>query len=88
MTDADDAILSDLKEWLKQLVADKPHRERSGERPSFEIDLVKRAIEEIERLRAALAPAPQRFQQQVFSGPAANPEAANQRHDDHAKNRR
>jgi len=46
MTDADDAVLSDLKEWLKQLVADKPHRERSGERPSFEIDLVKRAIEE------------------------------------------
>ena len=43
-------ILKDLKSWLAQLVEDAPHRK--GEWPEFEIDLVKRAIEEIERLRA------------------------------------
>jgi hypothetical protein len=43
-------ILTDLKDWLKQLVADRPHR--PGEQPGVEIDLVNRAIAEIERLRA------------------------------------
>ena len=47
-----DDILDDLKRWLTQLVADKPHRERAGELPDEEINLVNRAIEEIERLRA------------------------------------
>jgi hypothetical protein len=48
----DGDILADLKEWLKQLVADKPHRERQGEQQSVEIALVNGAIAEIERLRA------------------------------------
>jgi hypothetical protein len=43
-------ILTDLKSWLAQLVADKEHR--AGEMPEIEIGYVKRAIEEIERLRA------------------------------------
>jgi hypothetical protein len=43
-------ILADLKSWLAQLVADKEHR--AGEMPEIEIGYVKRAIEEIERLRA------------------------------------
>jgi hypothetical protein len=47
-------ILAELKDWLGQLIADKPHREH-GELPTVEIDLVKRAIAEIERLRAAKA---------------------------------
>jgi hypothetical protein len=46
-------ILADLKIWLEQLVADKPHRH--GELPEIEIDYVRRAIEEIQRLRAAVA---------------------------------
>jgi hypothetical protein len=45
-------ILADLKQWLAQLVADKPYRQSAGEVPGMEIDNVKRAIEEIERLRA------------------------------------
>jgi len=32
-------------------VEDAPHRERAGEAPKVEINLVRRAIEEIERLR-------------------------------------
>jgi hypothetical protein len=50
VTDAD--ILTDLRDRLKQLVADRPHREQQGERPGVEIGLVNRAIVEIERLRA------------------------------------
>ncbi len=46
-----DDILEDLKSWLGQLKKDAPHR--SGELPEIEIDLVNRAIKEIERLRAA-----------------------------------
>jgi hypothetical protein len=41
-----------LRNWLVQLVADAPHRVKMGEAPQVEIDLVRRAIEEIERLRA------------------------------------
>jgi hypothetical protein len=48
-------ILEDLKSWLTQLVQDAPHRTRRGELPEIEITYVRRAIEEIERLRAALA---------------------------------
>lgn len=48
-------ILDDLKSWLAQLVADKPHRERAGELPEIEIGYVRRAIEEIERLRKQVA---------------------------------
>jgi hypothetical protein len=44
-------IPSGLKSWLAQLVADKPHRH--GELTEIEIGYVSRAIEEIERLRAA-----------------------------------
>jgi hypothetical protein len=47
----DSDILAELKDWLKQLCADKPHRH--GEQPGVEISLVSRAIAEIERLRAA-----------------------------------
>jgi hypothetical protein len=42
-------ILDDLKRWHAQLVKDAPHRK--GEAPGVEINDVKRAIEEIERLR-------------------------------------
>jgi len=35
--------------------ANKPHRERAGELPEIEINYVRRAIEEIERLRAEKA---------------------------------
>jgi hypothetical protein len=45
-------ILDDLRSWLTQLCADAPIRERMGEAPKVEINLVRRAIEEIERLRA------------------------------------
>ena len=45
-------ILEDLKDWLNQLVADRQLRERHGEQPGVEINLVNRAITEIERLRA------------------------------------
>jgi hypothetical protein len=51
----DNDILADLRSWLTQLVNDKPHRERTGEAPGVEINLVNRAIDEIERLRAELA---------------------------------
>lgn len=43
-------VLDDLKSWLAQLVKDAPHRR--GELPQHDIDLVKRAIAEIERLRS------------------------------------
>jgi hypothetical protein len=43
-------ILEDLKSWHVQLVADASHRK--GELPEEEIDLVLRAINEIERLRS------------------------------------
>jgi hypothetical protein len=43
-------IVADLKSWLAQLVADAPHRK--GELPEIEIDLAKRAINEIESLRS------------------------------------
>jgi hypothetical protein len=43
-------ILADLKSWLAQLIADAPHRH--GQLPEVEIDYVRRAIDEIERLRA------------------------------------
>ncbi len=43
-------ILDDLKSWLRQLVADAPHRH--GELPEIEINYVRRAIDEIEKLRA------------------------------------
>ena len=45
-------ILADLKEWLAQLVAESSHRQSADELPEIEIDKVKRAIQEIERLRA------------------------------------
>jgi hypothetical protein len=45
-----DDILEELREWLAQLVSDKS--KRAGELPDIEINLVKRAIQEIERLRA------------------------------------
>jgi hypothetical protein len=53
-------ILADLRAWLAQLVNDAPHR--AGELPSEEINLVSRAIEEIERLRAALSDMAQRVE--------------------------
>jgi len=46
-----DDILDDLKSWLAQLIKDAPHR--TGELPEIEIDLVRRAVAEIERLRTA-----------------------------------
>lgn len=46
-------ILDDLKSWLAQLGKDAPHR--GGELPEIEIGYVRRAIEEIEKLRAAAA---------------------------------
>jgi hypothetical protein len=45
-------VLADLNDWLKQLVRDQWHQERVGE----QIDLINRAIAEIERLRAAEKP--------------------------------
>lgn len=48
-------ILDDLKGWLAQLVKDAPHR--TGELPEHEIDFVKRAIKEIERLSVSQIPA-------------------------------
>ena len=42
-------ILEDLKGWPAQLVKDAPHR--SGGLPEIEIAYVRRAIDEIERLR-------------------------------------
>jgi len=47
-------VLADLKNWLAQLVTDAPHRH--GEDPKQDIDLVNRAIVEIERLRAEKKP--------------------------------
>ena len=47
-------ILDDLKGWHAQLVEDAPHRR--GQLPEIEIDYVRRAIEEIERLRAEKKP--------------------------------
>jgi hypothetical protein len=49
-----DDILEDLKKWLTLMsVTDDPHRK--GEFLEDEISLIKRAIMEIERLRAAKA---------------------------------
>jgi hypothetical protein len=45
-------ILERLKSWRVQLVADAPHRK--GELPQIEIDLVRRAIDEIESLRSTV----------------------------------
>jgi hypothetical protein len=42
-------ILKELKDWRDQLVRDKPFM--LGQLPEVEIDLLNRAIEEIERLR-------------------------------------
>jgi hypothetical protein len=75
----DNDILTDLKDWLGQ-------RELTGEELSVEIVLVNRAIEEIERLRAAQGP-PQRWQQ-GFGAPAVSGEAADRRYDEHAKRNR
>lgn len=47
-------VLEDLKSWLAQLVKDAPHRR--SELPQHDIDLVKRAIVEIERLRNEKTP--------------------------------
>jgi hypothetical protein len=48
-------ILADLKSWRDELIGDKPHRQ--GELPEIEIEYLRRAIEEIEKLRAKLAAA-------------------------------
>ena len=45
-------ILAELKQWLEQLIEERPHREARGELPNIEIDLLNRAINEIEELRA------------------------------------
>jgi hypothetical protein len=45
-------ILAELKQWLEQLIEERPHREARGELPIIEIDLLNRAINEIEELRA------------------------------------
>jgi len=47
-------VLADLKSWLAQLVKDAPHRH--GELQQHDIDLVNRAIVEIERLRGEKKP--------------------------------
>jgi|HubBroStandDraft_5_1064220.scaffolds.fasta_scaffold538773_1 hypothetical protein len=49
-------ILEDLRSWLAQLVKDAPHRKQRGELPDIDINYVRRAIEEIERLRAEKKP--------------------------------
>ncbi len=49
-----DDILADLTRWLAQVHADAPHR--PGRLPEIHIDLVVRAIAEIERLRALCEP--------------------------------
>jgi hypothetical protein len=49
----DGDILAELKHWLGRLIEERQHRETSGELPDIEIDLVNRAINEIEELRAA-----------------------------------
>ena len=46
-------IVEDLKSWLAQLIKDAPHRQ--GELPDIDIDKIRRAIEEIERLRGEVA---------------------------------
>jgi len=48
----DGDILAELKHWLGRLIEERPHREASGELRDIEIDLVNRAINEIEELRA------------------------------------
>ena len=52
-----DDILKELKEWRDQLVKDAPHLQQKGEMPGVEINLIGRAIKEIERLPAAFAAA-------------------------------
>jgi hypothetical protein len=49
-----DDILADLKRWLAQFHADAPRRQ--GRLPEIHIDLVVRAIAEIERLRELAGP--------------------------------
>jgi hypothetical protein len=46
-------ILDDLKSLRDQKARDAPHR--AGELPEIEIDLLDRAIKEIEHLRAVIA---------------------------------
>lgn len=46
-------ILDDLKSLRDQKAKDAPHR--AGELPEIEIDLLDRAIKEIEHLRAVIA---------------------------------
>jgi hypothetical protein len=47
-------IADDLGVWLAQMVKDAPDRRRAGELPQIEIELVQRAIVEINRLREQL----------------------------------
>ena len=47
-------IADDLGVWLTQMVKDAPDR-RAGELPQIEIELVQRAIVEINRLREQLS---------------------------------
>jgi hypothetical protein len=44
-------ILDDLKRWRDQLVSDKDTLESLDQKPGVEIQLLNRAIEEIENLR-------------------------------------
>jgi hypothetical protein len=48
-------IADDLGVWLAQMVKDAPDRHRAGELPQIEIELVQRAIVEINRLREQLS---------------------------------
>ena len=48
----DGDILAELKQWLGRLIEERQYREASGELPIIEIDLLNRAIYEIEELRA------------------------------------
>jgi hypothetical protein len=48
----DGDILAELKQWLGRLIEERQYREASGEQPIIEIDLLNRAINEIEELRA------------------------------------
>ena len=48
----DGDILAELKQWLGRLIEERQYREASGELPIIEIELLNRAINEIEELRA------------------------------------
>jgi hypothetical protein len=50
-------ILDDLNTWLDLLVVDRRYRQQAGEEPGADMDLVSRAIDEIEGLRRQLAAA-------------------------------